>query len=109
MGYKKTNIGRIIFGASSYAMFLRFIDEGKEQDFGIKPLERAADVLGYETRVVFVNPDNEDPIIDEIRERNQKYALELEEYLIEHFNNNSEEKRTRKSTLDNAIDSILNL
>jgi hypothetical protein len=109
MGFKKTAIGRIIFGASSYPMFNRFIDEDKEQDFGIKPLMRAADVLGYEVRVVFVDPEKEETIVEEIKMKNREFAIELENYLVEYLSNAGEEKKTRETTLDKAIDNLLGL
>ncbi|MBC8427616.1 MAG: hypothetical protein H8D97_01865 [Proteobacteria bacterium] len=109
MDYKKTQIGKIIFGSGNYPMFLRFIDENKEQDLGIKPLTKAADVTGHEIRLVFVDPSIHDPIVDEIENRNKKYILKLEESLVDILGEYSKEKRTRKTSLDDALNNVLNL
>jgi len=107
MNFRKTHIGRIIFGSGNYPMFLRFIDSDKQLNFGIKPLMRAADVLGYEVRLVLIDPEKNDPITDVILEKNKIFAIELEDYLVTCLSNMSEEKRSRKSTLDEAIDSFI--
>jgi hypothetical protein len=109
MGFKKTHIGRIIFGSGNYPMFLKFIDENKEQDFGIKPLERAGEVLNYKAHVVFIEENSQDPIVDAIKNKNKKFVIELEDYLVEHLSNQVKEKKTRKNSLDDALESILNL
>ena len=110
LGFKKTNIGRTIFGASSYPMFLRFINPEEEKDFGIKPLQRAAEVLGYEARVIFVDPNKtEDPILEEIDNKNKQFVLSLEDYLVNYLGKAGEEKRTRSSSLDVAVDNLLGI
>ncbi len=109
MDYKKTQIGRILFGSGNYPMFLRFIDEDKEQDLGIKPLTRAADITGHKIMLVFVDPNKNDPIVEEIENRNKEFALELEDYTIGVLGQLSKEKTIRKTTLDDALDSVLGL
>jgi hypothetical protein len=109
MGHKKTQIGKVLFGSSCYPMFQNFIDPNKETDFGIKPLEKTAAVLEHELMLVFVDPNKQDPIVDDIREHNRQFVIELEDYLTVALTKKGEAKRKTKSSLDSAVENLLDL
>lgn len=113
-GWLKTHIGKVLLGANGQAHlnhFLKGNDEtGKSNDFGVKPLQKIANVVGFDVRIAFVPQGNHD-IEEHLSTINMNFITELEDALLNYLNNNvttnTNITRTSRTQIDNVLDDIL--
>ena len=112
-GWSKTNVGRILLGANGQAHmnhWMKSKDDGSPNDFGIKPLDRIAKLLDYETHVVFVKPGENPQAIEYIDNLNNEYIQQLEKACSDVLSNNIPAPKTGKSgkgQIDAVLDDLL--
>jgi hypothetical protein len=115
LGYKKTNIGRVIFGMSAFSQVSKFVagieDPEQKMNFGISPLSKIGDLLGNNLHLVYI-PPNDKEAVDFIRNRNEKFVGELKSKIKDYLDNNIQTKRTQANDpdkLNRDVDDILSL
>lgn len=110
MGWVKTMIGRIILGTNGQAHMNHWFkeDDGKANDFGIKPLDRIASLNDHSAQIVFVH-DNDVEFMEILEKRNVQFASDLEQLILNYLNKNIETPkiaRGGKSKIDCLLDEI---
>jgi hypothetical protein len=106
MGFNKTTLGKILFGSSCMANFVKFLNN--ETEFGIKPLTKTSEIVDYELHMVFINPkkDNKE-LIDRMYESNRQFTIELEEYLTQTMSKKITTKERKENIINNMVDDII--
>jgi hypothetical protein len=112
-GHKKTNIGKSLLGPSGYTQLLKFLDEDMttRSDFGIKPLQKIANLLDCEVQIVFVDKEFQDG--DILKNQNHKFINELKDGIANFLSENTsgpsihQENIKRRTKLDDIIDEVL--
>lgn len=103
-GYKKTIIGKLILGTSGYAPIMKYLTE-EDINFGVKPLSKVGDTIGYKLHLVYINDENKE-LSEEIQNMNSQFFNELKEALISYMSTDEfNAKKTRKRT--NHLEVIL--
>lgn len=112
-GWLKTHIGRVLLGSNGQAHLNHFLKEdtksGHPNDFGVKPLQKIASVIGYNVRIVFV-PKNQHETEEHLEQLNMHFIEDLDQSLINYLNNNVTSPVIAKSSrtqLDAVLDEIL--
>lgn len=110
-GWLKTHIGKVLLGPNGQAHLNHFLkDEDGElpNNFGIKPLQKVGQVIGYDAHVVFIHP-GDDAAVDGALACNQKFVNELVEKLVAHLSDNTQKVNAPKgkSQIDNVLDELL--
>jgi hypothetical protein len=82
-GYKKGHICGLTLGSQSAPQLESFL---KGNDFGIKPLQRLINNLGYEVNLVIV-PSSDTEITKFVNEVNTEFITNVSKSLIEKLNN----------------------
>jgi len=114
-GWLKTHIGKVLLGANGQAHlnhFLKESDDGEFNDFGIKPLSKIGNVIGYDVHVSFVpnqytieeTIDRDETIVDSLKFEKKQEALQKFEETIKILNNyNLDFNNTLKAALLNYL------
>lgn len=79
-GAKKRHICGLTLGASNEPQFEGFL---KGNDFGIKPLQRLINNVGYNFNIIIVPDENNEEVTKFIYETNQEFLSNCKEYLVE--------------------------
>ena len=79
-GAKKRHICGLTLGASNEPQFEGFL---KGNDFGIKPLQRLINNVGYNFNIIIVPDENNEEVNKFIYETNQEFLSTCKEYLVE--------------------------
>lgn len=111
-GWTKTHIGRVLLGGNGQAHLNHFLKEdtksGMPNDFGIKPLQKIAQVIGYNVCIAFV-PDDSREVEEYLEQLNMVFVEDLDQSLINYLNNNTTNTkiiRTSKTQMDEVVDDI---
>lgn len=110
-GWLKTHIGKVLLGPNGQAHlnhFLKVEDNELPNNFGIKPLQKIGQVIGYDAHVVFIHPDDTEQLGNALH-ANQKFMDDLTAKLIDYLSNNTQTLNTPKgkSQIDSVLDSLL--
>lgn len=125
-GWAKTTVGKLLLGSNGQAHLNQWIkpdkNTGDVKDFGIKPLTKIANLIGYEPHVVFLPTDQTDENGKIILARNaeaEQYIDEQNEIFVQELRINMEEcmgqsiipriNRQNKTPLDDIIDEMINI
>lgn len=115
LGYKKTNIGRIIFGMSAFSQVSKFIagidDPELKINFGISPLSKIGDLLSNELHLVYIDPTDQEAITF-LKGRNEKFVDELKGKIKDYLDNNIQTRKTNArdpEKLNREVEDILSL
>lgn len=79
-GSKKRHVCGLTLGAQNEPQFDGFL---KGNDFGIKPLQRLIQNMGYKFNVIIVPDENSGEIEKFINEVNQEFLVSSKKYLVE--------------------------
>jgi hypothetical protein len=115
LGYKKTNIGRILFGMSAFSQVSKFVagidDPDQKNNFGIAPLSKIGSLIDHELHLVYVDP-NDKETLDKLYEKNQEFYTELKGKIKDFLDDNIQSKKNATNDperLNKSIDEILSL
>jgi hypothetical protein len=113
-GWLKTHIGKVLLGANGQAHLNHFLkenkDTGKVNDFGIKPLQKIGNVIGYDVCIAFVPQDNHD-VEEQLEQLNMNFIEDLEQSLLNYLNKNVSANanivRSSRTQIDSVLDDLL--
>ena len=114
-GWVKTQVGRILLGANGQAHLNHWMknnDDGSVNDFGIRPLQKLAALIGYEVHVVFLPPSKTEKDLEYIENQNNTFVTELESRVNDVLSNNiptAKITRTSRGQIDNVLDDLINM
>lgn len=115
IGYKKTNIGRVLFGLSAFSQVSKFVagvdDPEQKVNFGIAPLTKIGNLIDNELHLVYVNP-NDKETLDFLYNKNQEYYTELKGKIKDYLDDNIQSKKNAANDperLNRSVDEILSL
>ncbi len=110
-GWLKTHIGKVLLGPNGQAHlnhFLKAEDGELPNNFGIKPLQKIGQVIGYDAHIMFIHPEDA-PGLSNAHAANQKFIDELAAALVKYLTDTTKQSGTSKgkSTLDSVLDDLL--
>jgi hypothetical protein len=79
-GSKKRHVCGLTLGAQNEPQFEGFL---KGNDFGIKPLQRLIQNMGYKFNVIIIPEENSEDVSKFINEVNQEFLMASKKYLVE--------------------------
>lgn len=118
-GWSKTPIGKVLLGSNGQSHLNHWLKGEKENghNFGVKPLNRIAGLIDYETHIVFVKkPTDEEPNdnyqdqIKMLEDQNEIFIGELEQTLTNYLTNNIQVPKSSKSgkgQIDSLLDELI--
>lgn len=110
-GYKQTNIGRLLLGTNGYAPMSKFLSPSSNHNFGIKPLTKIGNLLGYNLKLVYTDPNTDSEINNVVEKKNKEFFQKLQQELVTFLNENKVltvgQRSSKKSSLDTVLDSLL--
>lgn len=114
-GYKKTNVGKVLFGLNAFSQvdrFVKSIDEENERvNFGISPLTKIGNLLDYKLSLVYVDP-NDQEMSELIHKKNLDFYNLLKVKTRDYLDNNVQVKKsslTDREKLTKDVDELLSL
>lgn len=118
-GWSKTKIARALLGDSGQGHVNHWLadNDGRVNDFGIKPLTTIANQLKYDVHLVFT-PKSDDPKINEIKDQLNEYNTifinSLSDALVQFLTKKLDEKpkmtpRKTETRLDKVLNSLLGI
>jgi len=110
-GWLKTHIGNVLLGPNGQAHlnhFLKQEDNKLPNNFGVKPLQRISQVIGYDTHLVFIHPDDTEGL-QSANEANHQFIENLTVQLVEYLSNSAKHVNRPKgrSQIDDVLDDML--
>ena len=113
-GWLKTHIGKVLLGANGQAHLNHFLKQNEEtgqfNDFGVKPLQKIANVVEFDVRIAFV-PKGHHDTEEQLNSINMNFIQELEDALLNYLNNNvtinTNIIRSNRTQIDNVLDDLL--
>jgi len=114
LGYKRTNIGKVLFGLSAFSQVSKFIQSIDNPDqkinFGISPLSKIGQLIDYDLHLVYVNP-NDVEMLNLLNQRNLAFREELKEKVKNYLDENISRKTPSSDPekLNKDVDEILSL
>ena len=107
-GYKKTNIARLLLGASSASPIIKKLNTDNINNIflGIKPFNKIANLIDYDLHLVFVKKDENLP--DFLYETNIKFFNELENVIKNYMENQPIKKQKINQELIDFLGNLLN-
>ncbi|HQF36485.1 MAG TPA: hypothetical protein PLL26_02480 [Candidatus Dojkabacteria bacterium] len=82
-GYKRRHICSLTLGAQSEPQFESFL---KGNDFGIKPLQRLVQNMGYKFNIIITPEDVDSDVAKFIDDSNQEFLSTCKQLLVERLN-----------------------
>ena len=112
-GWIKTTVGKVLLGNNGQAHMNHWLksDNGKTNDFGIKPLERIGGLLEYEAHIVYVAKTDND-FKNELDSRNIQFIQNLETAMRNYLSENLPSPRITRSgggKIDKVLDELIGL
>ena len=92
-GAKKRHVCGLTLGAQNEPQFEGFL---KGSDFGIKPLQRLINNMGYNFNIIIVPQDVDNQVTTFINETNQEFLDNCKAYLVDQL---SDENAVRSATI----------
>lgn len=114
LGYKRTNIGKVLFGLSAFSQVSKFIQSIDNPDqkinFGISPLSKIGQLIDHDLHLVYVNP-NDVETLNFLNQRNLAFKEELKEKVKNYLDENISRKTPSSDPekLNKDVDEILSL
>ena len=110
-GWVKTTVGKTLLGTNGQAHMNHWLkdDDGKSNDFGIKPLERIGNLIEYETHIVYVNPEDTE-FKKLLEDKNRTFVENLETAMVNYLSNNLPSPkiaRAGSSKIDKVLDELI--
>ncbi len=114
-GYKKTNVGKVLFGLNAFSQIDRFIksidNEGEKVNFGISPLTKIGNLLDYNLALVYIDP-NDQQTNDLVYQKNMEFYELLKTKIKDYLDNNIQSRKNAlsdKEKLHRDVDELLSL
>jgi len=79
-GFKKRHVCGLTLGAQNEPQFDGFL---KGNDFGLKPLQRLIQNMGYNFNIIIIPQENEEEIIKFVEETNEEFLVNCKSLLVE--------------------------
>jgi hypothetical protein len=115
LGYKQTNIGKILFGLSAFSQVSKFVaginDPEKEINFGIAPLSKIGHLLDHDLHLVYIDP-NDNETLNYVHQRNMAFREQLKIKVKDYLDNNISSRKANSNDpekINKDIDEILSL
>lgn len=113
LGYKQTNVGKVLFGLSAFSQVSKFVNgiENPDQkiNFGISPLSKIGDLINNDLHLVYVNP-NDTATLEFLQNKNLEFYAELKGKVKDYLDNNIQTRKNAANDpekLNRDVDEIL--
>jgi|SRR6056297_712502 len=121
-GWPKSYIGKILLGANGQAHLSQWTKKDENdhyKNFGIKPLSKIGELLGYELHLCFLPKticDENNNVIQErdenteqfINSLNQKFKNELQKNMEIYLQESLQTKESKETNIDDIINNMIN-
>ena len=109
-GWPKTNVGKTLLGDNGQGHVNHWLkqEDGKTNDFGIKPLTNIANQIGYEVHITFLPKTGKEKLIEELDANTFEFIHELTDAIDKYLSNAvTTPKFINRQQTKNKIDAVL--
>lgn len=109
-GWPKTNVGKTLLGDNGQGHVNHWLkqENGKTNDFGIKPLTNIANQIGYDVHIVFLPQNGKEKLIEELDTNTLEFINELSNAIDNYLSNAvTAPKFINRQQSKNKIDAVL--
>ena len=109
-GWPKTNVGKTLLGDNGQGHVNHWLkqEDGKTNDFGIKPLTNIANQIGYDVHITFLPKTGKEKLIEELDNNTFELIHELTNAINKYLSNAvTTPKFINRHQTKNKIDAVL--